>query len=154
MAHHFPLRGCTGGNHSVYLLRLSLQEKSNCGLEGTQTTIREQVVRKTSGWRESVQLTAGNAFFLVGIWERISRKDSPAKLSKQLIHGGGGGVQEIKKQKTSQFPISNLPFEWFWQIGYLWHSCLTWISSSRNKAKSAGPGGWSRAVPFVNQGKG
>lgn len=49
MAHHFPLRGCTGGNHSVYLLRLSLQEKSNCGLEGTQTTIREQVVRKTSG---------------------------------------------------------------------------------------------------------
>lgn len=70
-------------------------------------------MRQTSGRRESVQLTAGNAFFVVGIWAKISRKDSPAKLSKQLIYGGKKGVQEIKKQKTSQSPISNLPFERF-----------------------------------------
>lgn len=61
-------------------------------------------MRQTSGRRESAQLTAGDAFFVAGIWARISRKDSPAKLSKQLIYGGKKGVQEIKKTKNQPVP--------------------------------------------------
>lgn len=41
----------------------------------------------TSGWWERVQLMSVN-IFVVGIWERISRRDSlPAKVSVQLTQG-------------------------------------------------------------------
>lgn len=154
MAHHFPLTGWTGGNHSVSLLRLSLQEKYNCGLEGMQTTIRGQVVRKTSGWRESVQLTLVMLSSLSAFGQELAERIHQQNYPNNSYMGGAKVSKKLKKQKTSQSPISNLPFERSWQIGYTWHSCLTWISSSRNKAKSAGPGGWSRAFPLVNQGKG
>lgn len=58
-------------------------------------------MRQTSGRRESVQLTAGNAFFVVGIWARISRKDSPAKLSKQLVYGGKKVSKKLKNKKPA-----------------------------------------------------
>lgn len=58
--------------------------------------------------------------FVVGIWERISRKDSlPAKVSVQLPHGEERCLRNVKEKKkkkskkSSLSRISNLPFRWF-----------------------------------------
>lgn len=74
---------------------------------------------KTSGWWERVQLMSVN-IFVVGIWERISRKDSlPAKVSVQLPHGEERCLRNVKEKKkkkskkSSLSRISNLPFRWF-----------------------------------------
>lgn len=74
---------------------------------------------ETSGWWERVQLMSVN-IFVVGIWERISRKDSlPAKVSVQLTHGEERCLRNVKerkkkkKKKSSLSRRSNLPFRWF-----------------------------------------
>lgn len=65
---------------------------------------------KTSGWWERVQLMSVN-IFVVGIWERISRKDSlPAKVSVQLPHGEERclrNVKEKKKKKQKKQPLQD-----------------------------------------------
>lgn len=68
---------------------------------------------ETSGWWERVQLMSVN-IFVVGIWERISRKDSlPAKVSVQLTHGEEMCLRNVIEKRSSLSRISNLSFRWF-----------------------------------------
>lgn len=76
----------------VFLLSLSLQKKCRCGLEGLQTTIREQVMKKTSGWWERVQSVN---IFVVGIWEKLAGKKFTSKTTKTTHTWEKKGIQEI-----------------------------------------------------------
>lgn len=59
---------------------------------------------KTSGWWERVQLMSVN-MFAVGIWERISRKDSlPAKVSVELTHGEERCLRNVKEGEKAASP--------------------------------------------------
>lgn len=67
----------------------------------------------TSGWWERAQLMSVN-ISVVGIWERISRKDSlPAKVSVQLTQGEERCLRNVIEKKQQLSRISNLPFRWF-----------------------------------------